>query len=61
MTGKRTFLIIKRDEQNKDYIAEVKHSDYYPSPDRYDHSYQKIVEIPNEGSCHIILGKHEEL
>lgn len=34
MTGKRTFLIIKRDEKNREYIAEVKHSDYYPSPER---------------------------
>nr|DAR11183.1 MAG TPA: hypothetical protein [Bacteriophage sp.] len=57
----RLFLVIKKDEQKKEYISAVIKSRHYPSTYAADNRGVRIVELPEikEGedisSCHICL------
>lgn len=47
----RTFLVIKKDNKDKEYIAEVINSNIYPSTVAKNNV--RIIEIPTTGKCHI--------
>jgi hypothetical protein len=57
----RLFLVIKKDEQKKEYISAVIKSRHYPSTYAADNRVVQIVELPEikEGedvlNCHICL------